>query len=97
MYSMYPTITSLIEFIAYYRIHGFDRIEFYDYDLSQSLKYSMKNCLSDFVAIHQFKYPFERTLIHSEGQLAAMRDCLYRFYNEVILFDDVDEFIVPFK
>jgi hypothetical protein len=70
MYSTYPTITSLIEFIAYYRIHGFDRIEFYDYELSQSLKYLMKNSFRDFVAIYQFKYSFERTLIHSEGQLS---------------------------
>jgi hypothetical protein len=97
MFSAYPTITSLIEFIAYYRIHGFDRIEFYNFDLSKNLLNLIKNNFNDFAAVHQFKYPFERTLIHAEGQLAAMHDCHYRFHDEVILYADVDEFIVPFK
>jgi len=97
MYGSYPTITSLIEFLAYYRIHGFDRIEFYHFDLSENLLSLLKNKFSDFVTIRQFKYPFERNLIHAEGQLAAMHDCMYRFYDNHILFADVDEFIIPYK
>ncbi|GFR88103.1 UDP-galactose:beta-D-galactoside beta-1,4-galactosyltransferase [Elysia marginata] len=47
------------------------------------------------VVVHSWKLP--DLSIHYKGQIAAMDDCLYRYgwLSKYMVFDDLDEFIVP--
>lgn len=89
------SLSSLIEFIAYYRINGINQFYFYDLDISHQMKTFLK--LLPFVELLSFKMKIEPQQIHASGQMAAINDCLLRNINYQILFVDIDEFIVTQK
>jgi hypothetical protein len=89
------SLSSLIEFIAYYRINGINKFYFYDLDTSHRMKSFLK--LFPFVELLSFKMKIKPQEIHASGQMAAINDCLLRNINYQILFVDIDEFIVTQK
>jgi len=97
MFHSYPTIEAFIEFIAYYKVQGIERFVLYYYEISDTLLNLISQKFTEFVILLPFKYPFNASLIHAEGQVAANHDCLYRYHNDIIIFIDYDEFIVPKK
>ena len=85
-------LSSVVEFLAYYRANKISKFIFYDLDMDEKLRLFLTDL--EFVEIIPWKLSINKYLIHAFGQRAAIQDCLHRYSNSAIIFVDVDEFIV---
>lgn len=97
-------VLNLLEFIAFYRTNGINRIVFYYYEFNKSfisptLK-KTENFLNKFlskidgVELILFRLPeIIETNVHAGAQIATVHDCLHRFPNSIQLHVDIDEFL----
>ena len=94
LFGGYSSVRSLLEFIAYYRTQGIDKIVFYRESVTEPVL-KLLNSMSEFVETLPWVLKNGQSFT-PEDQIASIDDCLHRFRSNVIIFIDVDEFIVPF-
>ena len=95
LFGPFTAITSLLEFIAFYKANHVNKFVFYNLSTSSQVD-SLLSSMKSFVDVLQFDLPIKTKDIHVEGQIAAMADCLLRNANDFVIFVDIDEFIVTF-
>jgi hypothetical protein len=92
LFGPFSSLSSILEFIAYYRANGIHRIIFYDLSITSTIK-SLLESMS-FVQLLPFDLPIDSNDIHAEGQIAAINDCLLRSSPNTVILVDIDELIV---
>ena len=96
--SGYSSVRTLLEFIAYYRSQEIDKIVFYTKSVSEPVL-KLLDSMPEFVETHTWVFKngkFGSPFTFDDNQIEAIDDCLHRFRSNVIIFVDIDEFIVPF-
>lgn len=96
---------NLLEFIAYYKLNGVNRIVIYnsiDTRFISDQTRQLFDLLSSVqtVEVMPFVIPNNdelRPIIHANGQLTAIHDCLYRFADHIQIHIDFDEFLISYK
>ena len=96
---------NLLEFIAYYRLNGINRLVFYNSINTRNTTNQMNQLFDLLSSIESVEVmPFilpnnekSRPIIHANGQLTAIHDCLYRFSNYIQIHVDFDEYLMPFN
>ena len=96
---------NLLEFIAYYRSNGIDKIVFYNAIDTQHMSDQTRKVFDllssvESVEVLPFLIPNNdelRPIIHANGQLVSIHDCLYRFNDHIQIHVDFDEFLVVYK
>jgi hypothetical protein len=93
------SIVNLLEFIAYYRINGINKLVFYNTFVESSQLIQMLSSMPSFVELIPFFIPKHiiNDKIHANGQLVAVHDCLHRFNNQIQIHVDFDEYLMPFN
>jgi len=103
------TLNRLSQFVSYYRLMGVERFNFYELSISPEVrKYLLRLKLTGTtinVSLRKWNLPTGNTSeLWDFGSLAALNDCLYSEWVKeesndndevVVLFVDIDEFIVP--
>ena len=88
----------LIEWIEMNRILGAEFFVFYKSSKPEKyediLTYYSKR---DLVEVNLWNNPLDETLVHYNGQISAINDCIlrHRFHTDFIALFDLDEFIIP--
>jgi hypothetical protein len=95
LYGPYDSIRSLLEFIAYYRINGISKFVIYNDSVSQRVSQLLKS-MSEFVEIIPW-HSSDGLMNEHEDQFSSIDDCLHRYENKILLFIDIDEYIIPFS
>ena len=90
------------EFVEVNRLFGADHFVFYNLSASftSSDSYLEYYVNKSILSIYQWNMPKDILgAIHSEGQLAAINDCVYKnmFISKYVVIIDLDELIVPMK
>ena len=98
IHNVYNNIMQLIEFVELHRILGVNHFIFPVKDIGEDVNavldyYKNLNILT----ILTWNLPINSNLIHAEGQLSALHDCLYKSRGnfQFVIMVDLDEFIIP--
>ncbi|XP_064483273.1 uncharacterized protein LOC135396177 isoform X2 [Ornithodoros turicata] len=97
-YGRRTNLVQMAEFIAYYTVIGVTRFTFYAYDMSPAEEQLLLRLRErKHIAIVLLRWNIPTGDVHTNGQMAAMQDCIHRerFFSEYVLNVDIDEFIVP--
>ena len=106
MFSKYDDVNQLIEFVETYRILGVTgKFIFYNFTIGPRVDCVLKKYAAEgLVDVLPFNLNDVSTApthqeIWSDGQMAGLNDCIYRYMNKFkfVLNTDVDEFMVPVK
>jgi len=95
LFGPYESIRAMLEFIAYYRINGINKFIIYNESISTQVLQLLKS-MTDFVEIIPWNSS-DGLKNRSVDQFSSIDDCLHRFEDRVILFIDIDEYIIPFS
>lgn len=96
------SLWKLAEFIAHYRLLGARSLYFYDLDMSVETKLLLGKLQAAGldITLVRFKLLFEagdgQSLIHCQGQMPALYDCIFRSMSKVeyYIHVDIDELII---
>ncbi len=94
LFGRYSSLRSLLEFFAYYRINGINRFVIYKESVSEEVS-QLLDSMTEFVEIIPW-ITSDGLINEIEDQLTSVDDCLHRFEGKIILFTDIDEFLIPF-
>jgi len=92
LFGPFASLSSILEFIAYYRANGIQKIIFYELSIASKIKQLLHSM--PFIQLLSFDLPIDSYDIHAEGQIAAINDCLLRSSSNTVILVDIDEFIV---
>ena len=92
LFGPFSSLSSILEFIAYYRVNGINRFIFYELSITSEMSALLHNI--PFVKLLSFHLPIDSNDIHANGQIAAINDCLLRSTPYTVILVDIDELIV---
>jgi hypothetical protein len=92
LFGPFSSLSTILEFIAYYRANGIHKIIFYDLSITSTISSLLKSI--PFVDLLSFDLPIDSNDIHADGQIAAINDCLLRSSPNTVILVDIDELIV---
>jgi hypothetical protein len=92
LYGPFSSLSSILEFIAYYSANGINKFIFYDLSITPTMRSLLESM--PFVELLPFHLPIDSNDIHAEGQIAAINDCLLRSSPNTVILVDIDELIV---
>ena len=91
---------ALVEFVELSLILGAEHITMYDYSLSGSTQVTLQYYITrGLITLQRWRLPLTERRLWYFGQMVAIQDCLYRNMasTEYLLFNDLDEFIMPYR
>ena len=101
----YRKAAQLVEKLEMVRLLGAGRVVLYDANIAPNVRSVLRLYTQEWAAgnetlevvVHSWKLPQLR--LHYWGQVAAIEDCLYRYgwLSKYMVFDDLDEFIIPLQ
>ena len=101
----YRNAAQLVEKLEMVRLLGAGRVVLYNFYVGSNVRSVLQYYTQEWAAgnetlevvVHDWKLPPLR--LHYRGQLATVEDCLYRYgwLSKYMVFDDLDEFIVPLR
>ncbi len=95
LYGPFSSLSSILEFIAYYRANGINKFIFYDLSITSIIRSLLESM--PFVELLPFHLPIDSIDIHAEGQIVAINDCLLRSSPNTVILVDIDELIITKK
>ena len=96
LFDGYSSVRDLLEFIAFYRVNGVNKFVFYKESASDQVM-QLLGSMSDFIDVYPWTLKEGRVEARHEDQISSIDDCLHRYRQHIIIFIDIDEFIVPFS
>jgi hypothetical protein len=91
LFGPFSSLSSIIEFIAYYRANGIHRIISYDLSIASTISSLLESIT--FFDLLSFHLPIDINDIHVDGQIAAINDYLLRPSPYTVILVDIDELI----
>ncbi|XP_064484848.1 uncharacterized protein LOC135397301 isoform X2 [Ornithodoros turicata] len=99
LFGPYDNLLQLAEFITYYSVVGVKDYSFYSYQVSREVDHFFRFLRERHKVVAHLRpwnFPVGSGLIHEQGQLAFVQDCIYRarLSSKYVVIVDLDEFIV---
>ncbi|KAH6923989.1 hypothetical protein HPB50_010216 [Hyalomma asiaticum] len=93
------SLWKVVEFVVHYKVMGATKFYFYDLHMTSDMKLLLAwlHSAGVDVTLIPFKLIAGSALVHAEGQMPALYDCIFRSMarTEYYIHVDFDEFIVP--